>query len=769
MCKCSAAFYITLGFVFLWTTEVSTGSCNCGHDNLNLLRKKCNNTEGVYDLTCYIKYKNPFVSFCEWKGDVSTSYTLYTQQRRCSCVNVNQKNGIWTSDDFRVVSGWNVTAHVFASSGYLPWCTYKNFSGIPSDIMLCGPHSKLTYKRSSGHLNVQVEWGDGREHIKNFFVEYKKFNTSCWKEQQSKNNTECVLWNLTTSLPYDLRIRCVPTEKCVHCPRSEVIVVPPELTGAPSIKLEIEDHIQNHFISQGQRKAVMKWEYADSGSVSYYNVTVKKVSGEQCNQDSFRTEDLSLTLILSYSAYNISIRAVNSAGSSSVSSITTEHINEWKDVFRPFGVNITCNNSFSLYWNRSVSSVCFSVEWWAKGQIPNFCSFYEKQTHKEITWKAERIFQPHTRYYFVLYTRPYLDTCNVKNVNNSETTYGTAEAYFTEGSPVAAPGYVSILNITQHSSVITWFPVSEEDLRGFLLGYYIYLTWENNETTFTVDSSSNSYELQNLESNSAYRVQLSAFTAAGEGERSDFKHFDTHQLEFTALNSIIAAVIVGIIILLLAVHLSCRLLHRAKKLLWPSIPNPENSNAVQKIEIAYELGILEPLNRQRLEESEGCDPSTVCVFGKKMEASPLCSPPTARVCVPATFLEDEHSPFIPEQTAPPDTPEQVPNNESDSKGTFSIDFKTDPPLNTSVDKEITNFESKEPGETISNPTGSDFTPASQPAVVFMSDYTTMEIFQQVTMAGIQGPSIQTVKPGLVPVHPGQDYVRQSYFSQETVQ
>lgn len=29
--------------------------------------------------------------------------------------------------------------------------------------------------------------------------------------------------------------------------------------------------------------------------------------------------------------------------------------------------------------------------------------------------------------------------------------------------------------------------------------------------------------------------------------------------------------------------------YRAKKLMWPSIPNPENSNAVQKIEIAYEL------------------------------------------------------------------------------------------------------------------------------------------------------------------------------------
>ncbi|XP_050965076.1 leukemia inhibitory factor receptor [Labeo rohita] len=383
--------------------------------------------------------------------------------------------------------------------------------------------------------------------------------------------------------------------------------------------------------------------------------------------------------------------------------------------------------------------------------------------HKEITVETESIFQPYTRYYFFLHTRPYPDTCNIKNMNNSETTYGIAQAYFTEGSPVSAPGNVSILNITQHSSVITWNPLSEEDLRGFLLGYYISITEDNNETFFKVDPSVNSYELQNLESNSAYRVQLSAFTAAGEGERSDSKHFVTNPPDFTALNSIIAAVVVGIVIFLLAVHLSCRLLHRAKKLLWPSIPNPENSNAVQKIEIAYELGILEPLNRQRLEESEGCDSSTVCLFKNMREAFPLSSPPTAQAGVSTALLlsedEDSPSPSILEEITPPDTPTHVPTRESVSTETFPTDFnKTDSTLSTSFDKE-----SKDPGETISNTTASNFIPTSQPAVVFMSDYTTMEIFQQVTMTGIQSPSIQTVKPGLVAIHPGQDYVQQSYL------
>ncbi|XP_026110491.1 interleukin-31 receptor subunit alpha-like isoform X2 [Carassius auratus] len=702
------------------------------------------------------------MSFCEWTGNMSTSYTLYTIQRKCSCIAVHQKDNIWTSIDFRVVLQWNVTAHVIATSKDQSSCTYKNFSGIPSMMTMCGPHSTITHKRSSGNLTVLVEWGNEKQDIKSFLVKYREFNTTRWKEQQSIDNKKGILLNLTPSLQYELQTQCVSNEKCVHCPLSKVIIVPPELIDAPSIQLETQDH-QHLSISPGQRKVVVKWEYANSEAVDNYSVTVRKVSGEPSNRDSFSTKDSSLTLVLSYSAYNISIKALNHAGSSPVSSITIEQMDEWRDMFGPFTVNITSNNSFSLSWSSSDSSVCYSVEWWAKGQRPAFRPFY-LQMQKEKTVKTESIFRPYARYYFFLHVRPYIDTCNMKNVNGSETTRGTAQTYFIEGSPISAPGNVSTLNITQHSSVITWSPVSEEDLRGFLLGYYIYLTEDNNETSFKVDPSVNSYELQNLESNSVYRVQLSAFTAAGEGERSDYTHFVTNPPDFTALNSIIAAVVVGIIILLLAVHFSIRLLHRAKKLLWPSIPNPENSNAVQKIEIAYELGIVEPLIRQRLEESEGCDSSTVCVIGSKREASLLSSPPTTLL-----LSEDEDSTSIPEEIASPDIPTQVPTREPAVKETFLTDLnKTDSILSTSFNEEVTSFKSKDPGETASNPTVSDFIPASQPAVVFMSDYTTMEIFQQVTMTGIQGPSIQAVKPELVAVHTGQDYIRQSYFLQETV-
>lgn len=172
-------------------------------------------------------------------------------------------------------------------------------------------------------------------------------------------------------------------------------------------------------------------------------------------------------------------------------------------------------------------------------------------------------------------------------------------------------------------------------------------------------------------------------------------------------------------------------------------------------------GILEPLNRQRLEESEGCDSSTVCVVESKREATPLISQTSVK---PTILLLSEDEDIL-DEIAPLDTPTQLPTRESVSTETFPMDFiKTDLTLSTSVDNDVTSSESKDPGLTISNMTRSDFIPASQPAVVFMSDYTTMEIFQQVTMTGIQCPSIQTVNQEFVPVHPEKDYIRQSCFA-----
>nr|XP_055056945.1 interleukin-31 receptor subunit alpha [Misgurnus anguillicaudatus] len=771
MRECSDALYLSLAFYFTLAISKATGSCDCGRPPCTV-NTKCNFTEGANDFTCYIKNGKQFY-ICEWEpGDISTSYTLCIKQRRCKCV----KNTTSIAGKIPVIENVNnMKAYVIATSEDQTSCTYKSLSGDPSNMSICSPPSAVVFERKLGNMSVQVKW-EAESLIKKFSVKYREFKPKAeWKEQLSINNIECYIWNLTSVLPYEMQIQCIPNADCFQCPPGEVIIVPRELMDAPYIQHEIQDHVKDPVVLAGQRKVIVKWKYAYSEAVTYYNVTVRKVCGESIKDDSFATKDATITLFLSYSGYNISIRAFNSAGSSPAASIIIDDMDDYLqntlDWYRPFNVSITSNNSFSLWWSSSVLSVCFSVEWWARGQIPAFRSFYmdRQTTHKEITEITESTFQPYVRYYFVLHTRPYKDTCNMKNINDSEITYGTSQAYLTEGIPISAPGNVTVLNITQHSSVITWSPVPEEDLRGFLLGYKIYYIEDDTESFTVMHPSLNSFELQKLKSNSAYRVQLAAFTAAGEGQRSDPKPFVTNTLEFTALNSIIAAVIMGIIILLLAVHLSCRLLHRAKKLLWPSIPNPGNSNAVQKIEIGHELNILEPLIRKKLEESEACDPSAVCVVERKKEASLLSSSSILEAAVrpPVPLLSEEEdststsedSTSTSEEMATIDTPTFEPNKESVPTEDFPMNLiNIEPTLSASMDNKAPEDSSK---------SQSDLMPASpvKPAVVFMSDYTTMEFFQQVARAGIQSTSFQTGQQGLVFVNPGQDYVRQSSYAE----
>lgn len=59
------------------------------------------------------------------------------------------------------------------------------------------------------------------------------------------------------------------------------------------------------------------------------------------------------------------------------------------------------------------------------------------------------------------------------------------------------------------------------------LFHFKYSGYVNVLPDITVNPNINSYELLNLQSGSIYCVQLSAYTAAGEGKRSEPKCFET--------------------------------------------------------------------------------------------------------------------------------------------------------------------------------------------------------------------------------------------------
>ncbi|TNN61250.1 Leukemia inhibitory factor receptor [Liparis tanakae] len=416
-------------------------------------------------------------------------------------------------------------------------------------------------RRHSGRLVVNVSWP--QEDIR--FIKYYS------------NATQCSVEHLNASLSYTAQIQCVTTSpKCPQCALSEAYTVPPELTTRPLIVNFKETDIRGR---DGCRLLSLTWKFPGKEPHDGYAVSVRKASGEAA-RERISTAQPQITLILSYSAYRLDIRAVNSASSSPAMS----------------------------------------------REIPR-----REDLHEPL--------EPYTRYDITLHTRPDTDTCNMKRVNDSESTYGRTQFYSAEGSPVGAPTNISSDDVTLNSAALQWSSIPEDEVRGFLLGYIIYYKEyhqqqqqgrPSTERNVTVDPTLNRYELRRLAGGTAYEVQMAGLTRAGAGVRSAASLFKTKDHGFPNLVGliIISAAVAAVLIF------GSPIIKRAKGTLWPSVPSPGKSDAMQRIEEPCDPELLEALDTRmrsewdtsglRVAEEEDAIPSrtptsTVPLLGEEEE------------------------------------------------------------------------------------------------------------------------------------------------------
>ncbi|KAF7652720.1 hypothetical protein LDENG_00093330, partial [Lucifuga dentata] len=456
-----------------------------------------------------------------------------------------------------------------------------------------------TFSRHAGKLDVNVSWRrEDRKFIKHFSVRYKTLSSSLWKESEMKSGERNQVENLNSSLAYGVQIQCVKSEECPQCPSSQTYTVPPELTVPPLIvKLEETDMAEKN----GRRLISFTWKFPVGEQPAGYHVRVGKASGETpCEW--MKTLQPEIRLTLSYSAFHIHISAFNNASSSPALS----RIIPARDDTQHTKLNVTfsSNSSFTLYWKDDLIQKysCFSVEWSKKGHKTAYRSFYEDINNYKTFSDIKELLEPYQRYSITLHTRPNKDTCNMKHINNSESTYGRLCFYFIEGTPLGAPANISADNLTQNSAVLWWSSIPEDDLRGFLLGYMIhyaeYQEGTHTERNVTVAPELNSYELKDLKSGTAFQVQISGFTRAGAGARSTASLFKTISHDYPSLSSLIIAFVVVAPVLIFGTPL----IKRAKVILWPGIPNPGNSNVIQKTDRSHELEVLKPISTLKVEE-----------------------------------------------------------------------------------------------------------------------------------------------------------------------
>ncbi|XP_054468064.1 protein sidekick-1 [Anoplopoma fimbria] len=591
-------------FLVYYTTPSSQAQSQekCRSKNISSRFQHCGiHPDGVHDLDCFRKHKSSGTGDCVWKPGNSASEKTYTliiqQQSRNYCrvyhniTVLSQKIRLYETD---------MVAEIYENSASTN-CTKAVFSGSPQKR--CGPPHNVSFSRHSGRLYVNVSWPkEDIKVIEYYNVSYKALGWSWIKSVQSQNAEKCTVDNLNSSLVYTVQIQCVTNVNCPKCAESEAYTVPSELTTQPVIVNLEETHIKGR---KGCRLLSLTWKFPTKELHDGYLVTIGKASGE-APWEGINTTQPEIRLVLSYSAYHLNISAVNNV---STSPAVSQAITQREDMSRmragKLNMTVHSNTSFTIYWKDNLiqNYVCYSVEWTRKGHETMSMPFYQNTYNYRTLSHLPEPFEPYKRYSITLHTRPNKDTCNMKHVNNSETTYGRTQFYSTEGSPVSAPTNISSYNVTLSSVVLQWTSILEEDIRGFLLGYIIYYNEyhhgrSSTEKNITVDPRLTSYELGRLKDGTAYEVQISGFTKAGAGVRSTASLFKTNHQEFSNLSGIITISAVVATVLIIGPHI----IKRAKIILWPSIPNPGKSNAMQNIEEPCEMELLESINTLKVQE-----------------------------------------------------------------------------------------------------------------------------------------------------------------------
>ncbi|KAG7476963.1 hypothetical protein MATL_G00088340 [Megalops atlanticus] len=687
--------------------------------------------EGVHDLDCYTKLSEQHMH-CIWKSGRSSSnkmFTLIIEQETRKYCQIYENITSTSYHSIKVFRKNSMTAYVTDANDKKRNCTKAVFTGTPRELVRCGPPKQIEFKRHSGQMLIRVLWVE--KQIKQYIVTYRELNTVSWKEVESEGRDKFILRDLTSSLSYEVQVQCVINQYCHNCSRSDNLMVPRELTDEPVIE-KFDISLQQ----KGKRLIVIHWKLANTESVTGYNVTVRKESGEF--SQSLTTVEPAMRLTLSGSAYNVSIAAFNSAGTSPSAQRTLHAVQntEDKSLNRKLNITFSGNSKFSVFWNHSQTKSywCYCVEWGLRGEKMSFRSVFHRRD-VPIVIPVEDPLQPYKRYVFLLHMRPDKDTCNLKYINNSESTYGRAEAYVTEGTPISAPVDITSSGVTSSSFVIKWSPVPDEHARGFLRGYMIHYGDTRpgqNISVVTVHHSRNNYTLSNLESKTVYRVQLSAVTKAGEGVRSPDLYIETKQPDYRIVGGAVAGVLGGIAVLILVANLGSTLFKRAKKLFWPSIPNPGNSNAIQKIDGAFELEVLEPLSKEKLAHIEESDTSSLHIIEGRAHPRPVA-------------ISDPGIPDIQEQP-----PEDIGAEEEKSPADCRQAEPTATPILT-----VTPVATPTPAAAFTDAGG------VSPAPPVTGDYTTMELFQLAVLQHAGGQLRPPESEGFAAARPNQDYVRQA--------
>ncbi|XP_050790254.1 interleukin-12 receptor subunit beta-1 [Gopherus flavomarginatus] len=531
------------------------------------------------DLVCYRNCMQcNFI--CTWRAKTTPGNATYILKfcyhRTYSCKEFKMASSTHYRFSYRT---WpvleNLTAWVESHSGGRVERTQNITLQLENAIKLDPlPPDQITFSKSNGTLRLTLQQLD------NWIVTYEPLRrearyrqmkgtkwtqVACQTQGEYKGNNITVICNLGTTTACEVQIR----HKMAHWSTywsdwSKSIFVPEEI---PEVNYTVGRLGRN-----GQRNVTFHWQEAREEQWKVYYTLALYMPACRCTElkkEVPEKDETTLTLALSGAEYHLSMSASNPAGRGPVRTyrIPPEHRTEMS------------------FLNVSSSGSNVTVQWAAKTNGTFYC--IEKQPledpqedHKECIHK--KLFEKDS----------YMDTGTVKPRKCYRIAIhgGGPEKHWTFGSMyhfatnTSLDGPIHIRNITANSAFLLWKPSLLSQCPGMLKKYIICYTSEqdNGMAHHEVNSSATHYTLQDLQPSTSYRVGIQAATADRDGSCSPRHLFNTMKLGPNPaewkLNLRYLSIFLGVPVLAVFYHF---LKKRAKKMLFPPLPNPMDSEAIK--------------------------------------------------------------------------------------------------------------------------------------------------------------------------------------------
>ncbi|XP_063817291.1 leukemia inhibitory factor receptor [Pseudophryne corroboree] len=364
------------------------------------------------------------------------------------------------------------------------------------------------------------------------------------------------------------------------------------------------------------RVIIVYWKHlpvkAAKGVITSYDVTWRPLSSDGEYQHSQLSADLNRTWINLTGSdsgdYEISVRAINSAGSSPPSRITTvqlpSDVEPERIVGEPTGINLT------LSPGRNVT--CGYVVKW----MPSFHPRDSDLMWKRFSSNASNAFI--NSHYFQAGIRYNLSEYGCKD--NRYQPLRMMIVYMQELTPKVAPNF-TIQETTSNSILLKLVPIAEDELCGFLQGYLVYVAKNQNDSSMSkileldrhpekkikniTDPSVRLLKIDDLQSGTSYELGLQAYTRGGEGPIQTFRVV-TKDNALGLILAILIPIAVAVILGIVASTICYRKREWIKETFYPDIPNPENSKALQ-----FQKNVTEGNKTVKTLEMNPCTPNNV--------------------------------------------------------------------------------------------------------------------------------------------------------------